>query len=89
MKNERKKEIGLIEKVFIGIYIFGIITTIISEPKQIAFTIIINAISLFFLYGIIKIALILSGKIKRAQIKNEMLLEEEIREELRKEKDAK
>ena len=89
MKNERKKKIGLIEKVFIGIYIFGIITTIISEPKQIAFTIIINAISLFFLYGIIKIALILSGKIKRAQIKNEMLLEEEIREELRKEKDAK
>ncbi|MBC8576671.1 hypothetical protein [Yanshouia hominis] len=86
---KEKKKIGLIEKVFIGIYIFGIITTIISEPKQIAFTIIINAISLFFLYGIIKIALILSGKIKRAQIKNEMLLEEEIREELRKEKDAK
>ena len=85
---KEKKKIGLIEKVFIGIYIFGIITTIISEPKQIAFTI-INAISLFFLYGIIKIALILSGKIKRAQIKNEMLLEEEIREELRKEKDAK
>ena len=86
---KEKKKIGLIEKVFIGIYIFGIITTIISEPKQIAFTIIINAISLFFLYGIIKIELILSGKIKRAQIKNEMLLEEEIREELRKEKDAK
>ena len=45
--------------------------------------------SLFFLYGIIKIALISSSKIKRAQIKNGMLLEEEIREEIRKEKDAK
>ena len=85
---KEKKKIGLLEKIFIGIYILGIISTIVNEPSQIAFMIILNAISLCMLYGIIKTALIISRKIKRTQIKNEILLREEIEEEIAKEKSA-
>lgn len=85
---KEKKKIGLLEKIFIGIYILGIISTIVNEPSQIAFMIILNAIGLITLYGIIKTALIISRKIKRTQIKNEILLREEIEEEIAKEKDA-